>query len=178
MKIIMYFTNAMIPLFLFIVLLKGMMAKIPLYDTFMDGARQGLQTVVKMIPTIIGLMVAVGVLRASGFFEWIQSVLQPVVRYLNLPAEMVPISIIRLFSSSAANGLLTDILKRYGADSRPGVMASIMLSSTEAVFYTMSIYFSSVGVKKVRWSMLGAVVSALTGVVASIIITNHMMFLF
>ena len=95
----------------------------------------------KILPTLVGLMVAVGMLRASGFLELISRLLTVPAQWIHFPVELVPLAIVRLFSSSAATSLALDIYKEYGTDSQIGLIASIMMSSTETVFYTMSVYF-------------------------------------
>lgn len=100
------------------------------------------------MPTLIGLMVAVGILRASGFLECFSGLLGRGIGWLGFPPELIPVTVVKMFSSSAATGLLLDIYKEYGADSMLGKMASIMMSSTETIFYTMSVYFMAAGDQK------------------------------
>ena len=108
-------------------------------------------------------MVAVGMLRASGFLELISRLLAVPAQWIHFPVELVPLAIVRLFSSSAATSLALDIYKEYGTDSQIGLIASIMMSSTETVFYTMSVYFLTAKVSKTRWTLAGALLSTLAG---------------
>ena len=141
------------------------------------------------MPTLIGLMVAVGVLRASGFLDFVSVCLKKLLAFINLPAdlfpiaivklfhipqELVPITLVRLVSNSAATGLLLDLYKEHGCDSFAGMAASIMLSSTETIFYTMSIYFMSVKVKKTRYTLAGALIATIAGIIASVILATYM----
>ena len=128
----------------------------------------------QIMPTLIGLMMATGVLRASGLLDRVAEIAAPLTEKLKIPAELLPITIIKMFSSSAATGLLLDIYKTYGADSRIGKMASVMLSSTETIFYTMSVYFMSVKVKKTRYTIPGALLATLAGTIASVWIVAYM----
>lgn len=105
-------------------------------------------TVVQILPTLIGLMVAVGVLRASGFLDLLGKIFVPIAKMTGFPSELVPLTIVRLFSSSAATGLALDVFKEFGTDSYIGTLASIMMSCTETVFYTMSVYFMAAHVKR------------------------------
>ncbi len=126
----------------------------------------------KILPTLVGLMVAVGMLRASGFLELISRLLAVPAQWIHFPVELVPLAIVRLFSSSAATSLALDIYKEYGTDSQIGLIASIMMSSTETVFYTMSVYFLTAKVSKTRWTLAGALLSTLAGISASVVLAR------
>ncbi len=174
MKLLLFLSDFMIPFLLLYIVGSGLLMKRPVYDDFVKGAKEGLRTVVRILPTLIGLMVAVGVLRASGFLDWLGSVLGAFAELVHFPAELVPITLVRFFSSSAATGLLLDLFKEYGPDSRLGFLASVMLSCTEALFYTMSVYLLSAKVEKSRWILPGALFSAFAGVLASVWICEIM----
>lgn len=175
MKILSYLSNLMIPFLLFYVIGYGLLAKRDIYTDFLDGAREGLKTVAKIVPTLIGLMTAVGVLRASGFLEFLGGFLGKVTEHIGLPAELVPLTLVRMFSSSAATGLLMDIFKEFGTDSPTGLMAGIMLSATESVFYCMSVYFGSVKIQKTRYTLPGAIIATLAGVIGAVWVVRWMM---
>ena len=130
--------------------------------------------VYKIMPTLVGLMVAVGILRASGFLEFLSEQIGKVTDYIGFPSQLVPLSIVRLFSASAATGLVLDIFKEYGTDSYAGLVASLAASSTETVFYTMSVYFMTVKVTKTKWTFAGAMYATLAGIIASIILAGKM----
>ena len=117
---------------------------------------------------------AVGVLRASGLLDCIAQGLGQITAEIEFPAELFPVTIVKMFSSSAATGLLLDIYKEYGADSTLGKMASVMMSSTETIFYTMSVYFMSVKVKKTRYTLAGALLATVAGTIASVVIVSYM----
>lgn len=174
MKFLSFLSDFMIPLLIFYIVGTGLVMKRPVYDDFTKGAKDGLKTVFGILPTLIGLMVAVGVLRASGFLEWLAEILGAFSEWLHFPAELLPVTLVRFFSSSAATGLLLDIFKEHGPDSQIGFLASVLLSCTEALFYTMSIYLLSVKVEKSRWILLGGLFSALAGIVASVLICGVM----
>ena len=164
----------MIPLLIFCIVGYGLLNRQNIYEEFIDGAKDGFQTVIGIMPTLIGLMVAVGILRASGFLEYAASLCAHVTERLGFPSELLPITVVKMFSSSAATGLLLDLYKEYGADSMIGRMASIMMSSTETIFYTMSVYFMSVKVKKSRFTLAGALIATLAGTVASVVLARYM----
>ena len=161
MNLFYYISDFIIPILIVYILVTGLAAKIPVYDEFVKGAAEGIHTVLKILPTLVGLMVAVGMLRASGFLELISRLLTVPAQWIHFPVELVPLAIVRLFSSSAATSLALDIYKEYGTDSQIGLIASIMMSSTETVFYTMSVYFLTAKVSKTRWTLAGALLSTL-----------------
>lgn len=171
MKLLLFLSNTIIPLLIFYIVGTGLIQKQNIYEEFIRGAEDGFHTVIKIMPTLIGLMVAVGVLRASGLLDAVSSLLGAAVMQM-IPAEIIPVFIVRLFSNSAATGLVLDIFKEYGADSLLGFTASIMMSSTETVFYTLSLYFMSVKIKKTRWTLPGALLAAVAGAVASIVLAQ------
>ena len=151
-----------------------MLAKVPVYDSFIRGAREGLKTVVHLVPTLIGLMIATGVLRASGFLDFLARLLEPAFSAVSFPGALVPLAVLRMFSSSAATGLLLDVFKQYGADSRIGLTASLMMCCTETIFYTMSVYFMTAGIKKTRYTLCGALLATFAGIAASVILAGRM----
>lgn len=174
MQVISYLSNLMIPFLLFYVIGYGLLSKRDIYTDFLDGAKDGLKTVMGIVPALIGLMTAVGVLRASGFLEFLGGLLGNVTGYAGLPAELVPLTLVRMFSSSAATGLLIDIFKEFGTDSPTGLMAGIMLSATESVFYCMSVYFGTVKIQKTRYTLPGAMIATLAGVFGAVWVVNWM----
>ena len=142
MRFLMFLSDALIPILVFYIVGFGILMKKNVYDDFLKGAKEGIQTVVGILPTLVGLMVAVGVLRASGFLEFLAQMIGKVTQYIGFPGELVPLTIIKMFSSSAATGLLLDVYKEYGTDSYLGLVASISMSCTETIFYTCLLYTS------------------------------------
>lgn len=174
MNFLIFVSNAMIPLLIFCIVAYGLSKKQSIYDDFIKGAADGFKTVIGIMPTLIGLMVAVGVLRASGFLDFFSKLTANLMSCLRFPTELIPVTIVKLFSSSAATGLLLDIYKEFGPDSSLGTVASIMMSSTETVFYTMSVYFLAAKVTKTRWTLGGALISTFAGLIASLILGKMM----
>ena len=152
----------------------GLVSGVKVYETFLKGAKEGLRVVTGILPTLIGLMTAVGILRASGFFDLLGRLLSPVTRAVGLPAQLIPLLIVKMFSSSAATGLVLDIFKTCGPDSYAGLLTSILMSCTETIFYTMSVYFLAAKVTKTRYSLPGALLATLAGTVASIFLATNM----
>ena len=174
MRLMVFLSDVMIPLLIFCIVGYGLLNRQNIYEEFIDGAKDGFATVIGIMPTLIGLMVAVGILRASGFLEFFSSLCAQVTERIGFPSELLPITVVKMFSSSAATGLLLDIYKEYGADSMLGRMASIMMSSTETIFYTMSVYFMSAKIKKSRYTLAGALLATLAGTIASIMLAKYM----
>ena len=170
MNFILFLSDFIVPLLVFYIVGFGILMKKNIYEDFVKGAADGFCTVIKIMPTLIGLMVGVGVLRASGFLDMIGHSLAHVAEVIHFPGELVPLVIVRMFSSSAATGLALDIFREYGPDSVIGRVASVMMSCTETVFYTMSVYFMTAKVKKTRWTLAGALISMFAGIVASVIL--------
>lgn len=168
-------SNFIIPAIIFGIIVYGVISGVKTYECFLKGAGEGLKIVVEIMPTLIGLLVGVGILRSSGFFDFLEGLLQPMAELVRLPTEILPLMIVKLFSSSAATGLVLDIFKYCGADSYAGVLASILMSCTETVFYTMSVYFLAAKVTKTRYTLPGALLATLAGAVASVILAGMIM---
>lgn len=171
MKLLLFLSDAIIPVLIFSIIGYGLLAKQNVYDDFVEGAKDGFHTVIQIMPTLIGLMIGVGILRASGFLDFFSRLIGPLTERVGFPSELVPVTVVKMFSSSAATGLVLDIFKEYGPDSLLGTMTSIMMSSTETIFYTMSVYFMTAKVTKTRWTLAGALLATLGGTVASVILS-------
>ena len=166
MKLLLFLSDAIIPLLIFYIVGMGLLQKQNIYDDFIKGAADGFKTVIGIMPTLIGLMVAVGILRASGFLDFLASGRSIFTDWIHFPSELLPLALVKMFSSSAATGLTIDLFKEFGADSYLGRVASIMMSSTETIFYTMSVYFMTAKIKKTRYTLAGALLSSITGIAA------------
>ena len=172
MKFIIYLSDYIIPFVFFYIIGLGLLMKVNIYDEFIKGAKEGFQVVLDILPTLIGLMIGIGILRASRALNILSDLIKPVTNLIRFPSEAVPLVLVKMFSSSAATSLLLDIFKEHGPDSYLGRLASIILSSTETIFYTMAVYFMAAGVKKSRYTLAGALTANLVGVLASVIIAN------
>lgn len=174
MQLFLYISDFIVPFLILAIVSYGILQDTNVYDNFIKGARSGFLTVIKIMPTLIGLMVAVGILRASGFLDFISSIIGHFTAYIGFPGQLVPLSIVKMFSSSAATGLLLDIYKESGTDSLSGLIASISMSCTETIFYTMSVYFMSAKVTKTRYTLTGALLSTFAGLAASVVLATMM----
>ncbi len=174
MKLLLFMTDFIVPLVIFGIISYGILMEVNVYDTFIKGAKSGFFTVIKIMPTLVGLMVAVGILRASGFLGFISEIIGSVTGSFGSPGELVPLTVVKMFSSSAATGLLLDLFKEFGTDSYIGLIGSISMSCTETIFYTMSVYFMTAKVTKTRYTLTGALLSTLAGLIASVILAGLM----
>lgn len=174
MKLILEVSNLLIPLFILYIILFGMAKKVKVYDAFVKGAKDGLLIVYHLAPTLIGLLVGTGVLRESGALAALANLLTPLGAIFNVPKEVIPLMVVKLFSGSAATGLLLDIYRIFGPDSYIGILASILMSCTETVLYCMSVYFMSVNVTKSRWTLAGGLLSTFAGLIMSVILASLM----
>ena len=172
MNVLSNLSEFMIPAMIFYIVAMGTVKKKNVYEDFMNGAKDGLWLVVKIMPTMIAMLVAVHVLRASGFLEFLAELLEPVAERIHFPGTLLPLAIIKVFSSSGATGLLLDLYKEYGTDSYIGKVGSLILSSTETIFYTMSLYFITAGVKKTRYTLAGCFIATISGIIASVIFAD------
>ena len=172
MNFLVFLSTYILPFFIFYVVAYGLWKGRNVYQAFVEGAKGGFHTALGILPTLVGLLAAVGVLRASGFLDLISGLLKTLLKGTGFPAELLPLVIVRLFSNSAATGLALDLFKAHGPDSTQGLLAFLFLSSTETVFYTMSIYFMSVKIKKTRYTLPGALLATLAGIVASVVLVS------
>lgn len=172
MGFLVYLSDYIMPLLFFYIVGFGLLMKVNVYDEFVKGAKKGLSTVVSILPTLIGLMMGVGILRASGALDALGNLLLPAAKLLHFPVELIPLSVVKMFSSSAATGLLLDIYQKYGTDSLIGRIASISMSCTETIFYTLSVYYMAAKVNKTRWTLPGALLATIAGLAASVVLAG------
>ena len=172
MGFLVYLSDFIMPLLFFYIIGFGLLMKVNVYDEFVKGAKKGLSTVVSILPTLVGLMMGVGILRASGALDTLGKILQPAAELLHFPVELIPLSVVKMFSSSAATGLLLDIYQNYGTDSLIGRIASISMSCTETIFYTLSVYYMAARVNKTRFTLPGALIATLSGLAASVVLAG------
>lgn len=175
----MFLSNCIIPILLLYIVVYALIKKVSVFDSFLAGAEEGVMVAVKLIPTMVGLFVGIGVLRASGFLEWFAEGISYMLEFVGvtdkqLPSQLWPVIFTRPFSASAATGLVLDLFENYGPDSFIGLAASLILSCSETVIYTMSVYFGSIKVCKTRYTLVGGLLSTAVGVTVSIILANVM----
>ena len=166
MQFVLFLSQYIVPFLIFTIVVSGILERVQVYETFIKGAKDGFYTVLKIMPTLV--------LRASGFLEFLSGILGQWTEKIGFPGELVPLSVVKMFSSSAATGLLTDIYKEFGTDSYIGRIASISMACTETIFYTMSVYFMTAKVKKTRCTLAGAMIATAAGLAASVWLAGKM----
>ena len=156
------------------ILLFGLIKRVDCFNTFREGAKNGIETCIQIIPSMVGLMVAIAVFRKSGAMEYIVSLLAPVTSAMGIPESVLPMAILKPVSGSASLALLNDVFQTDGADSLAGRIASVMMGSTETVFYTVTIYLSAVGIKKTSYIIPVALLCSFLGFILSCIVCNFL----
>ena len=161
-----------IPFLLLIIPLCGIIKKVPVYEALVEGAEEGFTTAVRIIPFLVGMLVAISVFRASGAMDVLISLIRPLMVALGAPPDVLPLAIMRPLSGSGALGLATELMKVYGPDSMIGRMASVMQGTTDTTFFVLTVYFGSVGIKRFKYAVVTGLSADLTGLLASIYICN------
>lgn len=169
-NVINYISNAAIPVIITVIILYGLKEKKKVFDIFLDGGKEGLEIVIKLFPTLIGIFLAVGALRSSGIIDLIVSVITPITNLLEIPSQIMPLALLRPISGSASMAVAVDIMQNYGVDTLTGLITSTIMGSTETTFYTIAIYTSAVGIKKTRGILIAALAADVAGMVASTVI--------
>jgi spore maturation protein B len=148
MAIIQLISIWLIPATIAFILLYGTWKKVPTYETFVEGGKEGIQIAFSVIPYLVGMLVSISIFRASGALDYMMSIIKPLVETIGIPAEVVPLAMIRTISGTAALGMTTDLIATYGPDSFIGRLASTIQGSTETTLYVLTVYFGAVGIKK------------------------------
>lgn len=161
--------NYIVPVIIVSFTLWGLIKKVPVFETFCKGAVSGLKTVVDIAPTLIGLITAVTMLRSSGAIDFLTNLISPLAEKIGFPAEIVPVALLRPVSGGGSTALIIDIFERFSPDSFAGKIVSVMAGSTETTFYAITLYYSSVGVKKIRHTLVAGLAADLTAVVFSVL---------
>lgn len=170
MNIINYISVIAMPIVILLVVANALKEKVSVFDIFLKGATEGIEIVLKIFPTLIGLFVAIGMLRSSGVIEFIISIISPITNFFKIPNEILPLAMLRPISGSASMAVATDIIKNNGVDSFIGILASIIMGSTETTLYTIAVYTGSVKIKNTRFILIAALMADITGILVSIIV--------
>ncbi len=150
-----------VPVMIVGIVVYGMIKRINVYDSFVEGARVGLENMVQIVAPLVGLMVGISMLRTSGFLDILGQVLKPLTEAIGMPKEVLPLALLRPVSGSGSVAIVNDIFKNFGPDSAAGKVASVMMGSTETTFYTVAVYFGAVGIKKARHTLKSALIADL-----------------
>jgi len=163
-----------IPVLLVGIPLVGLLRKVKVYDVFIEGAKEGFDVAVRIIPFLVGILVAIGMFRGSGAMDLLTAALRPVTSSTGFPAELVPLAILRSLSGSGSLAVATDLVKAHGPDSLIGRMAATMYGSSETTFYVLAVYFGAVSVKKTRHAVPAALIGDLVAAVATVAVCMWM----
>ena len=170
MSFINFLSSVSMPMVILFIIIYGVREKNKVFDSFLDGAKDGFKTTISILPTLVGLFFAIGALRSSGVLDLIIKITTPVLNILNFPSELMPLAILRPISGSASIAVATDIMKNCGVDTLIGNIASTIMGSTETTLYTIAIYTSCVKVKKTRYILLAALTADVIGIIVSNIV--------
>ncbi|CAM2924158.1 spore maturation protein [Legionella worsleiensis] len=168
------FSNWMFLFFIVGIPLYAAIRKVNVFDAFIIGAKQGFDTSISIIPYLIAMMVAIGMLRASGFFDLLNQLLAPLMSKIGMPPEVLPLALIRPFSGSASVGIMAELIHQYGGDSLIAKTAATMMGSTETTFYVIAVYFGSVGIRRTRHAIPVGLLADFSGVIASVLICRYL----
>jgi spore maturation protein B len=163
-----------IPVLLVVIPLVGLIRKVKVYDVFIEGAKEGFEVGVKIIPFLVGILVAIGMFRGSGAMELLTSALGPIARATGFPAELVPLAILRSLTGSGSLAFTTDLVKTHGADSLIARTAATMYGSTETTFYVLAVYFGAVGVRRTRHAVPAALIGDVVAAIAAVAVCAWM----
>lgn len=163
-------SNALFLLFIAGIPLYAAIKKVNVFDAFVVGAKQGFEISVSIIPYLVAMMVAIGMLRASGFFQLMSEVLAPALKSIGMPAELLPLALVRPFSGSASTGVMAELIHQHGGDSLISKMAATMMGSTETTFYVIAVYFGSIGIRRTRHAIPAGLLADLAGIIASVVV--------
>ncbi len=162
-----------VPLMICGIIAYGMVKRINVYDSFVAGAKYGMENMLQIVAPLVGLIVAISMFRESGALEIMGKVLKPVTNFLHMPTDVLPLALLRPISGSGSMAIVNDIFSAHGPDSIEGKIASVMMGSTETTFYTVAVYFGAVGIKKIRHTVKSALLADLTGIVMSVVLTYY-----
>ena len=173
-EFINFVSNLAMPLIIFIIVIYGFLEKKEVFDKFIEGAKDGIKIVINIFPTLIGLFLAIGVLRSSGVIDIVIRLIDPILRLINFPSELMPLAILRPISGSSSIAIATDIMKNFGVDSQIGIMASVIMGATETTLYTIAVYSSSVKIKKTRFVLIAALTADIVGIITSVVVCRFL----
>jgi spore maturation protein B len=161
-----------IPLMFLVFLGWGLVKRVKVYEVFVDGAKEGFQVAIRIIPYLVAMLAAIGIFRASGAMEVLITILSPITSLIGMPPETLPMALMRPLSGSGSLGIMTELMKVHGPDSLIGIMASTMYGSSETTFYVLAVYFGTVSIKNTRHAVPTGIIADLAGMLAAVWIVN------
>lgn len=173
-KILNLISLWMLPLLLFLVLTLGLVKKVPIYEEFTSGAKEGFRVAVKIIPYLVAIIVAISMFRACGILEFIANYFAPILNKFHVESDILPLMFIRSLSGSGALGVFSDIANNAGPDAYSTKLGAIMLGSSETTFYVLAVYFGAVGISKIRYALCVGLLADIIGIVLSVLVCSLM----
>ena len=167
-----YITKSIIPIILVIIIAYGMVKGRKVYEWFVEGAKEGLQVCFNIFPYLLAMIVAVNIFREAKLLDLLNNIISPISKLIDLPKEVVPLVLIKPLSGSGAMGIFTDILKNNGADTAIGLIASVIMGTTETIFYTVTVYFGAIKVKRTRHTVWAAIMADMTAIIMAIMMVK------
>lgn len=164
--------NYIIPLIVVTIIIYGIYKKVDIFDTFIDGVKEGMKLSINLFPTIFAMIIAITLITDSNIINYICNLLKPLFSKISFPTEVLPLALLRPISGSSSLVILNDILAKYGPDSFIGRLSSVMQGSTDTTIYIISMYFASIGIKKTRYSLTVGLLADLLSVIISFIMAN------
>ena len=168
----MYIANIILPLMVLGIVMYGVYKKVDVFDVFIVGVKEGLSMSLQIFPTILAMIVSVNIFLKSNILQYITIYLQPIFNFLNFPTEILPLAILRPISGSSSLIMLNNILSTYGVDSFIGRVASVIQGSTDTTIYILGLYFGSVGIKKIKYSLLVGLLADLSSIIIALIVVS------
>lgn len=163
-----------LPFIIILILTIGLCKKVPLYEVFTDGAKDGFKVAVNIIPYLVAIIVGISMFRASGIIEFIGEISAPLLSYFNIPADVIPVMLVRSLSGSAALGVFSDIANNLGPNAYATKLAAVMVGSSETTLYILAVYFGSIKISKVRYALIAGLLADLVGIIAAIAVCNFL----
>lgn len=171
-----YLSNSLIPIIVLIIVVYGMFKGRKVYEWFVEGAKEGLEVCFRIFPALLAMIVAVRIFKDSNMINYINQILEPILKIIGMPNEVVPLAIVKPLSGSGALGIFTDILNTVGPDTRTGLIASVLMGTTETIFYTITVYFGAVGIKKTRHTLWATTMADLVSIILAITLVGVFFF--
>lgn len=165
-------SNLIIPLMVLLIVIYGLYKNNNIYDSFTDGAKESIPMILSMFTSLLGMMLGINIFLKSGFLNFLLNFIKPIFEMLKIPVEILPMALMRPISGSSALAILNNIMSNFGPDSLIGIMASCIQGSTDTTFYVLTLYFGSIGIKKIRYSLKVGLLADFIGIVTSIIVVK------
>ena len=167
-----YLSKSIIPIIFLLIISYGMIEGCKVYEWFIEGAKEGLNVCLRIFPALLAMIIAVQIFKESNLLDVLNNLIAPIGNLIGLPKEIIPLILIKPLSGSGAIGVFTDIIKSFGADTKIGLISSVVMGTTETIFYTITVYFGAVKVKKIRHTLWAAIFADLTAIIMAVLMVN------